>query len=345
MTPARLFVAVLLIVASVSMVSGSLNCETNPTYIDKNSFERFFDTCFLDTTDVNIFGQVAKQLLEWFNEETYPVYITVCLLMLLFCVIKEIRGNTEIARYNFIRLQGFLLLMRVGLAVSITPWLWAAIRQQRPCFCMADDGTYQPIVAGWGMPSGITFASTLIATHFIETLSIPIGFLWILIMWGAAIASGQYSFGQSLVGIVLGVVLHLYSTRTPMFLRILDFIVTFIAGFISILLAMRAYTTGMDFSFGVNFLEGLVWQVYAFVLLFVAFEWDFMRKALRKSVHTLHDVDFLYFRPLNSPTPESDDLPSFTGEAKWTVFITTALFAVLCGLRVLAPYLNDIYVK
>ena len=43
-------------------------------------------------------------------------------------------------------------------------------------------------------------------------------------------------------------------------------------------------------------------QVYAFTLLFVSFEWGFMKKALSQALHTLHDVDFLYFRPLNSPT-------------------------------------------
>jgi len=321
----------LLFLASITLVSGTKSCETNPTYNDHNKFEQFFDNCFLDTTDVNIFGQSAQQIQAWFNEETYPVYITVCLLMLLFCVIKEIRGNTEIARYNFIRLQGLLLLMRLGLALSMTPWLWAAIRQQRPCYCMAADGTYQPLISGWGMPSGLTFTSALIATHFMETLSIPIGFLWILVTWGAAIASGQFSFGQSLVGIVFGVVLHFYSSRTPIFLRIIDFVATLIAGFVSILLAMRAYDTGMDFSFAVNFLIGLVWQVYAFTLLFVSFEWDFMRKALRKSVQSLHDVDFLYFRPLNSPTPDSDDVPSFKTEANWTVFITISLVVILFG--------------
>lgn len=102
-----------------------------------------------------------------------------------------------------------LLLIRVGFAISISPWLASLIKQQRPCYCSEgntqyllhqrktinhwiDDGkTYNFYVAGWGMPAGITFTSTLIAMHFIESLSIPIGVLWIIIMWAASIASGM----------------------------------------------------------------------------------------------------------------------------------------------------------
>jgi len=327
-------------------ISAALDCKTNPSFEDKNKAELFFDQCFLDTTHANVFGQSAKQLQTWFNESTYPIYILVSLMVLLFCVIKEIRGNTDIARYNFIRLQGLLLLIRVGLAISITPWMVSAIRQQRPCFCSYDDGkTYNLYIQGWGMPAGITFASTIVAMHFIEALSIPIGIIWMLIMWAVSIASGQYSFGQGMVGIVLGVVLHFYSTRTPMFLRIIDFFITLIAGFTIIFLAMKDYPL-MDFSFAANFLVGLCWQIYAFIMLWVAFESDFMKKALRKSVHTLHDVDFLYFRPLTSHVSvDADDAPPFSTEAIWTVVITSILFIVLCGLQVLAPFLNDIDVK
>lgn len=142
------------------------------------------------------------------------------------------------------------------------------------------------------MPAGITFTSTLIAMHFIESLSIPIGVLWIIIMWAASIASGmslymniwritlfsgQYSFGQGMVGIVLGVVFHFYATRSPIFARIIDFFISLIAGFVIIFLAMvcefilQRYSLltvlvqkdypEMDFSFASNFLVGLAWQV------------------------------------------------------------------------------------
>jgi len=290
------------------------------------------------------------------------VYILVALLVILFCVVKDSRGNDDIAKYNFIRLQGMLLLMRVGLAISITPWLWSAIQQQRPCYCSVNGAPIQPLdgLTWWGMPSGSTFVSTVIAGHLMTTLSIPFGILFTILMGAAAVVSGQYSFGQSIVGIVLGLVLHIYSLRTPLFMRIIDFFISLIAGFISIALAMRSYRNN-DFSFSIIFLAGLAWQVFAFTLLFVSFEWGFMKKAITQALHSLHDVDFLYFRPLNSPSSSSgmslsslrspssssDDTepPPFNVEVIWTVFLTAVLFLVLCGLRVLAPYLDNLSVN
>lgn len=319
-------------------------CETNPTYSDENMFARFFDRCYIDSTEANVLGQVAEQLQIWFKDENYPVYILVSLLVILFCVVRDSRGNDDMARYNYIRLQGILLLMRMGLAISITPWMWAAIRQERPCYCSYDGSVPLPLdnVRWWGMPSGITFTSSLVAAHFMGTISIPFGILWIIIMGGASIASGQFSFGQSIVGVVLGLVLHLYSIRTPLYMRIVDFFISLVAGFIAIALAMKAFTSS-DFSFAIYFLIGLAWQVYAFTLQFVSFEWGFMKRALTLPLHTLHDVDFMYFRPLNSPTTDSEP-PSFKTECFWTVLLTAMLFVVLCGLHVLAPRLNDVNV-
>lgn len=291
-------------------------------------------------------GQIAVQLQLWFNEDTYPVYILVAILVILFCMVKDSRGNDDLARYNFIRLQGILLLIRIGLAISMTPWLWAAIQQQRPCYCSIDGGPMQPLkVTWWGMPSGLTFVSSVLAAHLMTTLSIPIGIIFTLLMGATAIVSGQYSFGQSVVGIVLGFVLHVYSIRTPIFMRIVDFFLSLIGGFIALAIAMRNYRNN-DFSFAIMFLAGLAWQVYAFTLLFVAFEWGFMKKAISQALHSLHDVDFLYFRPLNSHSSSSDlEPPPFNVEVYWTTFLTTVLFLVLCGLRILAPYLDNLSIN
>eukprot|EP00026_Physarum_polycephalum_P012105 Phypoly_transcript_12378.p1 GENE.Phypoly_transcript_12378~~Phypoly_transcript_12378.p1 ORF type:complete len:357 (+),score=32.31 Phypoly_transcript_12378:60-1130(+) len=322
------------------------HCITNPSFNDTNKFTKFFDKCFIDSSEINILGQMAKQLQMWFNEQTYPVYIVVSLLVLLFCVVKDSRGNDDMARYNFIRLQGMFLLMRIGLAISMTPWLYSAIQQQRPCYCSVDGGSPQPLgdETWWGMPSGLAFASTVLAAHFMTTLNIPFGILCIIVMGATSIVSGQYSFGQTIVGIVFGLVLHIYSIRTPIFMRIIDFIISLVAGFIAIAFAMHKYHNN-DFSFSIAFLAGLAWQVYAFTLLFVAFEWGFMRKSMTQSVHSMHGVDFLYFRPLTSSSSavQSIDLeaPTYSVECYWTIFLTFVLFLVLCGLRVLAPYLNN----
>jgi len=296
----------------------------------------------VDTTEYSVFANVGQQLYSWFNMQTYPLYIMVAMFFLPFAFMNDNTDTELAARGNCVRLQGFLLLVRLGLVYSMTVWMWCAFRQPRPCMCRSDSSLpFVNLYGLWGMPSGESMAATVIGFHFIEKINIPLGIFFIVVMAGQGIAIGMHSFGQVLVGIIIGVALHFYSTRTPTFARVIDIVLNFIAGIITLVMTKQAYPNGIDCSFAMDFVIGIAWQVYAAVMVFVIFDWEFVKMIMRKNMHTLHDVDFLYYRPLNAPN-DGPDQPAYADEYKWGVLVTVVFFFILCGLRILTPDVNSL---
>jgi len=150
--------AVTLLCFHVYNVQCTRDCKTTEDYASEAPFLQFFDECFLDTTTVNAWASIATQFQSWFNIDSYPVYIMVAIFVISLMFFSDTLSPDDAAKGNCIRLQAIVMLTRIGLVISMIPWLWAALTQERPCVCRVDSNhDYQQIFPMWGMPSGSSF--------------------------------------------------------------------------------------------------------------------------------------------------------------------------------------------
>jgi len=330
---------VLIISASVVFVGGT-DCVTNPDYDSSSPFIGFFDECLIDKTESGFFGYIAGQIKTWFNLQLYPIYVVISVFVITIIFFHDDISPEDAARGNCARLHGHVFLIRLGLVIGMVPWLWSALTQERPCVCRANSAfPYTPLYSTWGMPAGGSFGATVFGLHFLELVNIPFGVLFILLVSACDLVDGEASLGQVLVGILFGLAIHFYTTRTPIFVSVFNFFASFVAGVITLFVAKSQYEKN-DFSFAVFFVVGIVWQLYGFILLLVSFEWEFVRVAIRRSSHVLHEVDFMYYKPLNSP-PSDPDRKEYPHEVKWMTFYTIVLFAGLCALKFAEQYVDE----
>lgn len=136
------------------------------------------------------------------------------------------------ARYGHYILEISLFLFRISFVYSIQTWLNCIFRQSTPCLCqIGTDIRFLPITdVPWGMPSGFIMTSCILGLHFIERIDIVIGILIILGNTFAQVFIGYNSSGQVITGLVFGILLHFYLTRTPLFMRFLDIILNLLLG-------------------------------------------------------------------------------------------------------------------
>lgn len=347
-TKPNYIISLLLVVITLSVfvnnVNGAapgLDCQTSDAYSRESKFLRFFDECFLDTSDVNAWGSIATQFQSWFNEQSYPIYVSVIIIVITLLFFAESVSDEDAARGNCVRLQAIVMVARLGLVISMIPWLWASLSQDRPCVCkVPGTETFVPLIPIWGMPSGASFAGTVIAAHVSQYLNIPLGIIFGLLACASALVTGQYSTGQVVVGILFGAAIYVYTSRTPIFMRAADLIMTIIAGVIALFVTKSQYQQ-LDFSFAVLFLIGIAWQLYSLVLVLVTYDMDFIRVAIKRSSHNLHAVDFMYYKPLNSNPASHEKASQYPHEAMWITVATAVLFAVLCGLSISTQYIDS----
>eukprot|EP01112_Ceratiomyxa_fruticulosa_P015997 TRINITY_DN4797_c0_g1_i1.p1 TRINITY_DN4797_c0_g1~~TRINITY_DN4797_c0_g1_i1.p1 ORF type:complete len:367 (-),score=42.77 TRINITY_DN4797_c0_g1_i1:95-1195(-) len=339
-----------------------LNCIQNPAMMNStNPFVELWNLCMADPFETNIWSSIGFQLQQWFSTDTYPLYIVTILFFMPFTFWRNSNDSDYVSRGNSIRLHLLFLLMRIGLVMSTIPWLWAAVREARPCLCY-DAVSNKYIIPNqdsqWGMPSGQVAMSTLIGLHLAQFVSVPAGLVFTVGMIPVGLPTADHSLGQIIVGFVFGIIVHVYSTRTPLLLRFFDMIAALIAGLVCFFV-VKDQNKYDDFSFSTTFLEGIAWQLYTMIILAVIFDTEFIRLILKKSFVAVHIVDFLYYQPVQDPDnsiklfssskglstsqgPSSSEGPylQFPSEFKWLTFYTIILLIILCGLRIMTPYLD-----
>jgi hypothetical protein len=205
------------------------------------------------------------------------------------------------------------------------------------------------------MPDADSAALMMLSAFIIEHLSVPIGILLPLLFAAAQVITGFYSIGQVVTGLAIGGVMHLLQTRTPGFVRIVEFALSLIGSVVAFVLVKRFDAT-VDVSQGALAFSGALWQLAALLMPVIWFDWSLVKEALRKAPSTLHPVDFLYYVPLleasvqfNLTEPEQD----LAGNSKLlrkerrllqTTLLLSALMILLAGVRVAQPHLNDWFV-
>jgi len=318
-------------------------CINNPNTTTSSTFVRIFNGCYRDDTKYYIPYYISSQIQDWLDNDLFFQYVLLAILVIPAIAFYESDhgegefGQESSARANRTRLNGIMLLFRLGLATSLSIWLHVVTQQQRPCICGgvlvgSSDGI-------WGMPSVLSVTSTIIGAHVLEYISVSAGIVIPIVVCASRVLLGYHSIGQVLVGIAVGILLHFYATRTPIFIRFIDFLLNLLAGLL-ILFLMKASHPTVDFTFSFTFLIGLVWQIFSISLMFGLYDWSFVQVALKKPIHHIDVPDFLYYLPLNRPSTSLS--PTTSHELKIVGLSISALFVALSAVRVVTPYLDGV---
>lgn len=225
------------------------------------------------------------------------------------------------------------LLIRLSLAMGVSTYLPIIIRQPVPCSCTdtiqyfarnattrAEELVFQaqsyPLTipndrtSYWGMPSNQVLLTTVLFCHVMQRWSIPLGFaVWALIVPVSALFSGYYSLGQVLAGILPGLILHIYFTKTPLVMRIVDGFVHGIAGILCLFLFKNLTSMQVEFSnAAAMYLESVLWFCFAWFILFSVFSPGFLKMVLiRRNLYSLKSID-IQFMSFMDLVPDRTDL-------------------------------------
>jgi len=341
----RFLVLTILIVLQFSLcVCDNIpTCTNNPNTTTTTTFVRIFNGCYRDETNYYIPYYISAQIQDWLDNDLFFQYVLLALLVIPAIAFYESDhgegefGQESSARANRTRLNGIMLLFRLGFGTSLSIWLHVVTQQQRPCICGGVlVGTSDGI---WGMPSVLSVTATILGAHVLEYISVSAGIVIPISVCASRVLLGYHSIGQVLAGIGVGIIIHFYATRTPIFVRFIDFLLNLLAGLL-ILFLMKASHPTVDFSFSSTFLVGIVWQIFSVSLMFGLYDWSFVQVALKKPIHHIDVPDFLYYLPLNRPSTSLS--PTTKHEMKIVGLCISALFVALSAVRTVTPFLDGV---
>jgi hypothetical protein len=348
---------------------GRGNCSTAVELASNSSFVAFFNGCHRDPLlSVGAFGFVGNELRAWFAAPTLLLAASLAIVLLPFFQLPtrlNASPSDTLSRLHFSRFHAAQLLYRIAFAYSLASWLQVAVQQPSPCVCTDSLSTNPvPQLPHNGMPDADSAALMVAAAFVAEHVSLPLGLVVPLLFGAAQVVTGFYSVGQALTGLAMGGLLHLLQTRTPGFVRVIEFSLSLIGSVVAFVLIKR-YSSWSDISPGAAALSGALWQLAALLLPLIWFDWTLVKETLRKSPHTLHPVDFLYYVPLlnssaagaaqfgrsgtvqfnlTEPEPDLSDGAVLLRKER-RLLATTVVFGVLLlllgGVRMAAPNLNS----
>eukprot|EP00002_Diphylleia_rotans_P021470 TRINITY_DN4177_c0_g3_i1.p1 TRINITY_DN4177_c0_g3~~TRINITY_DN4177_c0_g3_i1.p1 ORF type:complete len:258 (+),score=40.74 TRINITY_DN4177_c0_g3_i1:187-960(+) len=233
-----------------------------------------------------------------------------------------------------------MLLFRVSLAYNMSIWLISAFNLEKPCVCIATNSNDEQVevIVGviegtgpWGMPSLECVTGTLIAIFFYETFQPILGLAMILFVPMAQLCLGYNSLGQVIAGIFIAIMMHVYHSRSALFLRPLDTTFSFILGYSLLSVAKDKYPSE-DFDWARVFLSTFVWQIFFYCLIWIYYDAAFIMETGRKSISSMQYSDFAqYVGPDKLHYSLSPQRPH---ENKLTAISILALYIVLMILRI-----------
>lgn len=148
-----------------------------------------------------------------------------------------------------------------------------------------------------GIPSKDSATAAMIGCFLTENVSIPLGIVFPLLIGAAQVITGQYSIGQALSGLGVGLVLHVFQTRTPVFLRPIEFIINIIGGVVALIVIKRSVPT-VDLTPSIAFFDFVWIQLFCLLVAPLWYTTRLLRELIRKSVKNTEKVDFLFYQPL-----------------------------------------------
>jgi hypothetical protein len=192
-----------------------------------------------------------------------------------------------------------------------------------------------------GIPSKDAATAAIVGSFLTESVS-TLGIVFPLLIGAAQVVTGQYSIGQSSSGIALGIAFHVFQTRTPVFLRPIEFVINVIGG-VAALIVIKRSLPSIDLTPSIDFFDFVWIQLFCLLVTPLWFTMRLLRELIRKSVKNTEKVDFLFYQPLKEsvnynltepePAPSAGDVNMF--EIISSVGFMTLLVVLLAGTRIL----------
>ncbi|KAF0973915.1 hypothetical protein FDP41_007302 [Naegleria fowleri] len=288
--------------------------------------------------------RLSQYVLQWFDMFRFvnPFLFALCFLLpFLLSVYDEDHYTEELgSNFAYYVLQTLALFFRLAIVQSFNMVLLLAIRQPCPCSCrfvgygnlhqggdidsqsvngffsvMQEPFSPSNVTAGttfilgnslgWCMPNEEVLMGIVLIMHVLERYSVFVGLPALIILPCTAILAGESSVGQMLTSLAIGIIYHFYSTRTPLVLRSIDFVITLFGGIIALFVTKHFYPE-VDFAYTTLFWEGLIYQIFSVLMLFLCFSMAFLKRMmLRWSLYRLSPKDIQYMNMKLLPDNQS----------------------------------------
>eukprot|EP00696_Hemimastix_kukwesjijk_P003092 gnl/Hemi2/13774_TR4685_c0_g1_i1.p1 gnl/Hemi2/13774_TR4685_c0_g1~~gnl/Hemi2/13774_TR4685_c0_g1_i1.p1 ORF type:complete len:360 (-),score=104.69 gnl/Hemi2/13774_TR4685_c0_g1_i1:118-1197(-) len=224
---ARLLLCVLMALVSLAVVEGRDCTNTLSDFI--------LNRCLLND---NVVAQgFANTVNSWVNPRVTAVCALVFILVLPFVWFRGARTVCARTLNSFlsVRLQALNFLHRMCYTAVLGVGLYTVFRQHRPCQCRDSiDKPYTQLWSVYGMPSGDAMCGAIVGAFLFEKTFRNRA-------WGAVAAAvvmickmserlilGYHTLGQVITGSVIGLTLHVYSTRVPQYMVFVDTVLSII---------------------------------------------------------------------------------------------------------------------
>lgn len=193
--------------------------------------------------DVDFLSLCAHLVNEWVNPRITAVAIVLFLLAAPWVLLSSARPSAESQRhYASTKLGALMLLHIVTFSLVADVGLYTLYRQYRPCECAPTDG-----YSVYGMPSGDAMIGGIVGAWLWEFSGamkpgegVEIGYPWVgrflavIVLLGKCferLVLGYHSLAQVTVGSTLGVLMHVFSVRAPMWANLVMSGVQVVGGF------------------------------------------------------------------------------------------------------------------
>ncbi|KAL0488516.1 hypothetical protein AKO1_015725 [Acrasis kona] len=283
----------------------------NDNLKNTSAFQQFMNGCHFDPTKTFVMYRIGIIVLDWFTATRIcqAVFVFLVSLPFVFSIYgPETNLTTElVAKYAHFLLHGTSFLLRISLAMTLYPWLNAAFKQTSPCtveifnFDRSIQRTFN-LGTTFAMPSANSITAALVGLQFAEFFSVIPGVMVMVLVPSSCVFVGINSVGQVISGFFIGFVIHFYHSRTPFWLRLIEFVVALFCGLLTLPLVKHFNLQTPFVSFGIDFFKAIVWQLFCFSLLFVLFSFGFLKIIIRKVIHHMEseDIQYLHMRLLPS---------------------------------------------
>jgi len=165
------------------------------------------------------------------------IAVTVTILLLALPIVVKYSKTIHISPASYFALKISLLhfLYRCCYSLVLDVALYTVFRQSRPCTCSFNDQKARRIGSVYGMPSGDSMMGALVGAFIWDSSSsfelraagvgIMISVMCERMSWGF------HSLAQTMTGSAMGIILHYWSTRMPLYFTILESMLILPGGF------------------------------------------------------------------------------------------------------------------
>ncbi|EKX42266.1 hypothetical protein GUITHDRAFT_164206, partial [Guillardia theta CCMP2712] len=170
------------------------------------------------------------------------IAVTVTTLLLALPVVVRYSRSISIspASYFAVKISLLHFLYRCCYSLVLDVALYTVFRQSRPCTCSYNDEKARRIGSVYGMPSGDSMMGALVGAFIWDSSSsfemTATGAFVTMAVMCERMSWGFHSLGQTMAGSALGIALHYWSTRTPLYFTILESIFIVPGGFVLLML-------------------------------------------------------------------------------------------------------------